>query len=61
MMQRLRGRGWVKAGELPEAPLIIKRLLERGWIERQGIGQNMALRLTEEGLFAKTTPIPLRR
>jgi hypothetical protein len=38
LMQNPRGRGWVKAIELPEAPGILKRLLERRWIE--GIWSN---------------------
>lgn len=61
MMQRLRGRGWVKAVELPIAPIIIMRLLERRWIESEGSGRAMVFRLTEEGLAAKMLPIPDRR
>jgi hypothetical protein len=53
-MQNLRDRGWVKAIELPEAPAILKRLLERRWIERQGTGGNLAYRITAEGMAAKT-------
>lgn len=58
MMQRLRGRGWVKAIELPMAPIIITRLLEKRWIESGGTGRAMAFRLTEEGLAAKMLAIP---
>jgi predicted transcriptional regulator len=44
MMQRLRGRGWVKARELPES---------------QGTGRDIAYRLTEEGMAAKKAPVRL--
>ena len=57
-MQRLRGRGWVKAVELPVTPMIITRLLERRWIESEGTGKDLAFKLTEEGLAAKKAPIP---
>jgi predicted MarR family transcription regulator len=57
IMQDLRDRGWVKAIELPEAPGILKRLLERRWIERQGNGRNLAYRITAEGMAAKTAPL----
>jgi hypothetical protein len=52
-MQNLRGRGWVKAIELPEAPGILKRLLERRWIESQGTGRNLVYRITADGMAAK--------
>jgi hypothetical protein len=58
MMQRLRGCGWVKAIDLPEAPIITKRLLERRWIEYDGMGRNMLVRITDEGMAAKRAPIP---
>jgi DNA-binding transcriptional regulator PaaX len=53
MMQRLRGWGWVRAVELPEARTTIPRLLQRGWIESEGSGHALVFRLTEEGLAAK--------
>jgi chromosome segregation and condensation protein ScpB len=59
MMQRLRGRGWVKARELPENPVTMQRLLERRWIESQGTGRDIAYRLTEEGMAAKKAPVRL--
>jgi hypothetical protein len=34
MMQRLRGRGSVRANELPTALMIIARLLEGHWIKK---------------------------
>jgi hypothetical protein len=61
LMQRLRGRGWVKAAALPSGPKIIKRLLEKRWIECEGTGRDIAFRMTEKGLVAKSSPIPLRR
>ena len=60
-MQRLRGRSWVKAFELPEAQIILKHLLEKRWIESQGAGKDLSFRITETGLDAKKAPIPLRR
>jgi chromosome segregation and condensation protein ScpB len=59
MMQRLRGRGWVKAIELPENPVTLQRLLEKHWIESQGTGRDVAYRITEVGLVAKKAPIRL--
>jgi hypothetical protein len=60
-MQRLRGRGWVNAVELSSSPTVVKRLLERQWIEREGTGLDTTFRLTEEGLAAKKAPIPVRQ
>jgi len=60
-MQRLRGRNWVKAFELPETQTILKHLLEKQWIESQGVGRDLSFRITEAGLDAKKAPIPLRR
>jgi hypothetical protein len=57
-MQQLRGRGWVRAIELPAASVIVKRLLERCWIESQGTDGSISFRITEEGLAAKKAPIP---
>jgi hypothetical protein len=60
-MQRLRGRSWVRAFELPEAEKILKHLLEKRWIESQGAGKDLSFRITAAGLDAKKAPIPLRR
>jgi hypothetical protein len=60
-MQRLRGRSWVKAFELPDAQKILKHLLEKRWVESQGAGKDLSFRITEAGLAAKKAPIPLRR
>jgi hypothetical protein len=58
-MQRLRGHGWVKAVELPPSPTTVDVLLRKGWIEMLGTGRDLAFRITEEGMAAKTAPIPL--
>lgn len=58
LMQQLRGRGWVKASVLPPAIRTIRNLLGKGWIESTGAGRDLCYRLTEEGMIAKTTPIP---
>jgi hypothetical protein len=60
-MQRLRGRGWVKASQLPDAAITLKRLLDKRWVERQGHGTDACYRITEEGIAAKTALIPLIR
>jgi hypothetical protein len=58
-MQRLRGRGWVKASQIPDAAITLKHLLEKRWVERQGFGRDAFYRITEEGIAAKTAPIPV--
>jgi hypothetical protein len=58
-MQRLRGRGWVRALDLPHARTTIQYLLQKRWIESEGTGRTLAFRLTEEGLAAKRAPIPM--
>jgi hypothetical protein len=58
-MQRLRGRGWVRAFELPTARASIQALLQKRWIECEGTGKTLAFRLTEDGLAAKKAPIPI--
>jgi DNA-binding PadR family transcriptional regulator len=60
-MQRLRGRGWVKAIELPNAGMTLKRLFEKRWVETQRVGAEVSYRITDEGLAAKTALIPIRR
>jgi hypothetical protein len=61
LMQRLRGRGWVSALELSSAPTVARHLLERGWIESQGAGRLLMVRLTDVGLAAKKAPTALCR
>ena len=60
LMQKLRGRGWVKATLLPPTVLIGK-LLQKGWIEGRNSAQGMEYQITESGLSAKTAAIPLRQ
>jgi hypothetical protein len=60
-MQRLRGRGWVKASQIPDAAITLKHLLEKRWVERQGHGADASYKITEEGIAAKTAPTPLAR
>ena len=60
IMQQLRGRGWVKGAELPPSTIIAK-LLHKGWIEGRGIDRHLEYRITQEGMVAKTAPIPHRR
>jgi len=57
LMQRLRGRDWVRAFEISEGPRTLHVLLERRWIEQRGVGPDMAYRITDEGMAAKTAPI----
>jgi hypothetical protein len=58
-MQRLRGRGWVKAIELPENPGTVQRLLQKRWIESQGMERDIVFRITDEGMAAKKAPVRL--
>ena len=60
-MQRLRGRGWVKTSQIPDAAITLKRLLEKRWVERQGHGVDASYRITEEGIAAKTAFISLTK
>ena len=56
LMQRLRGRGWVKGAELPPSSLI-GALLKKGWIESRAAGRDLEYRITEQGMAAKTALI----
>jgi DNA-binding MarR family transcriptional regulator len=60
-MQHLRGAGWIKARTLPLSVRTVKSLLQKGWIEKQYQGPNNEafLRLTEKGLEAKKSPVPI--
>jgi hypothetical protein len=59
VMQHLRGAGWVKATSLPDAPKIFSNLIAKGWVESQQTESRPAYRLTEPGLQAMKTPIPM--
>jgi hypothetical protein len=62
-MQYLRGAGWIKACALPPSMRIVEILLQKGWIEQQhqGLKNDLFFRLTEKGLEAKKSPIPIRK
>jgi hypothetical protein len=60
-MQLLRGRGWVKATELPSGRPLIQSLLQKNWIESEGTGKSVVFKLTEDGLTAKKAPIPIAK
>ena len=58
-MQQLRGRGWVRAVELPDNRITLQHLLTKHWIESQGIGKEMAYRITADGMAAKKATVRL--
>ena len=60
-MQYLRVRQWVRAISLPDRPKGVAKLLNNGWIERDGNGSDAAYRLTFSGLAAKTAPVQILR
>jgi hypothetical protein len=62
-MQHLRGAGWIKAGALPPSARLVEKLLQKGWIEQQeqGSHKEVFFRLTEKGLEAKKSPVPIGR
>jgi hypothetical protein len=61
-MQHLRGVGWIMARTLPPNERTVESLLQKGWIEQQHQGpkNEVFLRLTDKGLEAKKSPIPIR-
>ena len=61
-MQYLRGAGWIKARTLPRSVRTVKSLLQKGWIEKQHQGPKNVVffRLTEKGLEAKKSPVPIQ-
>lgn len=59
-MQHLRGGAWVKASVASAAgPKLIEKMIGKGWIERRGLGNELAYRITEKGLEVKKLPVPL--
>jgi hypothetical protein len=57
-MQHLRAGGWVKAIAIATGgPVLIAKLLNKGWIEKRGDGGELAYRITEKGLDAKKAPV----
>ena len=61
-MQYLRGAGWIKGRTLPRSVRTVKSLLQKGWIEKQHQGpkNEVFFRLTEKGLEAKKSPVPIQ-
>ena len=61
-MQYLRGAGWIKGRTLPRSVRTVKSLLQKGWIEKQHQGpkNEVFFRLTEKGLDAKKSPVPIQ-
>jgi hypothetical protein len=55
-MQHLRDREWHRAIYLPDTPKLISKL-GHGWIERSGIKDEVAYRITPKGLAAKIAPV----
>ena len=51
----------MKASQIPDAAITLKRLIEKRWVERQGHGTDASYRITEEGIAAKTAFIPLTK
>ncbi len=62
VMQYLRGAGWIKARTLPRSVRTVKSLLQKGWIEKQHQGpkNEIFFRLTEKGLEAMKSPVPIQ-
>lgn len=60
-MQYLRHGKWMRAASLPPAQKTIAKLLDRGWIECCGSGNDLAYRITASGLAAKAAPMQLRQ
>jgi hypothetical protein len=59
-MQYLRAGGWVKAIAIPiGGPVLIAKLLKKGWIEKSGGGRDLHYRITDKGLAAKKLPISI--
>jgi hypothetical protein len=47
----------VRAIALPSSPRTIEGLLNKGWIEQRGAGNDTCYRMTQDGLVAKTAPV----
>ena len=61
IMQRLRGRSWVKAVAIPDSPIIIQRLLSRGWIESQGIVRKKKQRIGRNPKTGERVEVPAKK
>jgi hypothetical protein len=60
-IQYLQTGRWVRAINLPDRPKVVARLVDNGWIERQGIGNDTVYRITAAGLSVKRTPLQIIR
>jgi len=58
-LQHLRGGHWVKVTRLPESKRLVAIMHEKGWIEAQGSGRELAYRITAAGLAAMKIPVRL--
>ncbi|MBR1237369.1 PilZ domain-containing protein [Bradyrhizobium sp. AUGA SZCCT0182] len=58
-LQYLRDGAWQRATSLPGSPKLISKLLGKGWIERNGDGNDAVYRMTPKGLAAKITPVKI--
>ena len=58
-LQYLRDTNWQRAASLPNSAKLISKLLENGWVERRGEGNNVAYRITSNGLAAKIRPVKI--
>ena len=59
VMDYLRSGGWTAVSKLPFSvgSLTMERLVQNGWIERQGEGRNCEIKLTPQGLEALQTRV----
>ena len=58
VMQYLRAGNWVPISKLPEVGEgTLARILQNGWIERQGVGPRSEIRITPAGLAALQKPV----
>lgn len=58
-LQYLRDTAWQRATNLPDSPKLVSKLLENGWIERGGDGNDATYRITPKGLAAKTALVKI--
>jgi hypothetical protein len=58
-MQYLRAGNWVLVSKLPNpiGERTFDRILQNGWIERQGTGPRLEIKITPAGLAALQAPV----
>jgi hypothetical protein len=61
LMEYLRGKDWVKVFTLPRSERVFSNLLNWGWIEKRGTGNEMAYRITDKGLTAVRARVRIYR